>query len=159
MKIKTFIGIDPGGTGAVAVIFPDGTYQIWDNDPHPNVQADRWRDVMARLLEREDDSWPARAAIEDVHSMPGQGVSSTFKFGYAVGGLAHLLAWSAIPTIKVSPQKWKKAICGVHKGMDPKQVSLDMARGLFPDAELHLKKHNGRADALLIAEWLRRQER
>jgi hypothetical protein len=31
-----------------------------------------------------------------------------------------------------------------------------MARNLFPDAMLKLKKHHGRAEALLIAEYARR---
>jgi hypothetical protein len=31
-----------------------------------------------------------------------------------------------------------------------------MARELFPDAMLNLKKHHGKAEALLIAEYARR---
>ena len=33
----------------------------------------------------------------------------------------------------------------------PKQRSLTTARRLFPDANIHFKKHHGRTDALLLA--------
>ena len=37
-----------------------------------------------------------------------------------------------------------------------KNTSLALARGLFPEAVLDLKKHHGKAEALLIAEYARR---
>jgi hypothetical protein len=52
----------------------------------------------------------------------------------------------------VTPQVWKKSL----KLSQQKLESLLMARELFSNAPLTLKKHNGRAEALLIAEWYRR---
>jgi hypothetical protein len=54
---------------------------------------------------------------------------------------------------------WQKEILGKkhREKMDTKAESLKVARQLFPSAQLNLKKHHGRADALLITEWLRRK--
>jgi hypothetical protein len=49
----------------------------------------------------------------------------------------------------VTPSVWKRAL-GLGKDKD---ASLHKARLLFPMAELHLAKHDGRAEALLIAHY------
>jgi hypothetical protein len=54
----------------------------------------------------------------------------------------------------VTPQKWKKDL----KLDSDKNKSLALARELWPLAPLERKKDNGRAEALLMAEWLRRQD-
>jgi hypothetical protein len=54
----------------------------------------------------------------------------------------------------VTPQKWKKDM-GLTSDKD---LSLAMARELWPTAPLSRKMDNGRAEALLMAEWLRKQE-
>lgn len=63
-----------------------------------------------------------------------------------------------IPQLPTSYQ-WQKLILGKEfkKRMDTKAESLKVARRLFPKAGLKLKKYHGRADALLIADWLRRK--
>jgi len=58
------------------------------------------------------------------------------------------------PWMLVTPQKWKKEM-GLTAD---KNESLEMARKLWPNAPLTRKMDNGRAEALLMAEWLRRGE-
>jgi hypothetical protein len=60
-----------------------------------------------------------------------------------------------IPQLPTSYQ-WQKLILGKRfkEKMDTKTESLNVARELFPGAELHLKKHHGRSDALLISYYL-----
>ena len=58
------------------------------------------------------------------------------------------------PWHMVTPQKWKKDM-GLTSD---KNESLTMARELWPITPLARKKDNGRAEALLMAEWLRRQD-
>jgi crossover junction endodeoxyribonuclease RuvC len=79
--------------------------------------------------------------------------SSSFKFGVAFGGAIALAERFNCPWHMVTPQTWKKAL----KLSSDKQQSLDLARELWPSAPLARKKDNGRAEALLLAEWLRRQ--
>lgn len=65
-----------------------------------------------------------------------------------------LLAFD-IPFITVRPQEWQKGIVP-KKLSESDKPSLTVARRLFPQVDLHLQKHHGRADALLIADWARR---
>lgn len=58
------------------------------------------------------------------------------------------------PVDLVSPQKWKPAV-GIPPKSD-KKYGLRLARELFPDVDLHWESKDGRADALLIAEYGRR---
>jgi crossover junction endodeoxyribonuclease RuvC len=89
--------------------------------------------------------------MEQVHSMPSQGVSSTFTFGRAVGVISAVCELTRYPVHLVTPQRWKKHF---HLTAD-KNESLDMARYLWPEAKLKLKKDINKAEALLIAEYLR----
>jgi crossover junction endodeoxyribonuclease RuvC len=96
-------------------------------------------------------------AMEKVHSMPKQGVSSMFTMGEGVGVWKMLLVCSRLPHEFVTPQAWKKVIGLPVKA--EKGDAIIKAGQLFPDAAPFLarKKDDGRADALLIAEWARRR--
>ena len=97
--------------------------------------------------------------IEKIHSMPGQGVASMFSMGEGFGIWQGILQAFFMPTTFITPQAWKKALmAGMPKEKDASRIR---AIQLFPSVaeELKLKKHHGRADALLIAEFLRRQQK
>ena len=149
MKPKAWIGIDPGKTGAAALIFEDG--QIVEDWPGcPRVAADlltSWRlDFRIEL-----------GALECVHSMPGQGVKSMFTFGQNFGQWQGILAALSIPHLQPTPQDWQKGLVKASDGADTKARSLTVARRIFPDVDLSRKKDHGKADALLLAWWARRQ--
>ena len=94
------------------------------------------------------------AAIERVNSMPGQGVASSFTFGKGFGIWLGILASFSVSVDLVHPTRWKKAMLdGMGKEKDAARIR---AKELFPSADLSLRKHHGRADALLIAEYRRR---
>lgn len=143
--MKYTIGIDPGASGGIAIINKQGTPLAWKM---PDTERDVWD--MIKGLSKWEDETPI-AAIEAVHAMPKQGVTSTFTFGMGYGGLRMALIAAGIPFRDVQPRAWQKAI-GCLTGGD-KNVSKRMAQQLFPD----LKVTHAIADALLIAEWLRRQ--
>jgi crossover junction endodeoxyribonuclease RuvC len=151
-----YIGIDPGQSGAMAMLSSTGQIDgliDWPGDEISLAQTLKdWNNIFEDLQGR----WEAIAALEDVHAMPKQGVSSTFKFGTNFGIWRGLLAANEIPFEFVRPQAWQK---GVIRKADGKKASLIAARRKWPDAELHLVKHHGRADALWIAEWLRLKHR
>ena len=96
--------------------------------------------------------------IEDVHSMPGQGVSSSFTFGKGAGLWEGIVAALSMSYTLVTPVRWKREMM---EGM-PKEKGASRVRAmqLFPTLadQLGLVKHHGRADALLIAEYGRRQQ-
>jgi len=160
--VKLYIGIDPGLDGALVATSDKAAY-FWDT-PSLLVGTKRQPDVaaMSRILDQEVEGasgigrpgW--RVAIEAVHSMPKQGVASSFAFGFGYGVWFGLLTALGISFETVSPQRWKKSLMD---GMPrEKDSSRQRAMQLFPKTaeDLKLKKHHGRADALLIAEWRRR---
>jgi len=144
-----FLGIDPGATGCAALIH-DGGHDLFDWPGDPALVVPRLADWLARFEVR-------LAALEKVGAMPGQGVVSMFSFGQNVGTWQGILAAMAIPYVCPRPQEWQKGIVDRKAGKDTKTASLATARRLFPDADLGRKKDHGRADALLLAWWARRQ--
>ncbi len=149
--MKLYIGIDPGASsGAWGIIDHHGKYWSCGDIPSKDgrIQARMLRAELAQAIDRQD----AVICIEDVHSMPGQGVASTFKFGRAVGAIDAVADVMFGVWHIVSPKRWKKTM-GVTQD---KLKSLALARELWPNAPLSRMKDHGRAEALLIAEYLRR---
>lgn len=152
------IGIDPGLDGAIAVLRDTKLEALYDM---PTLKVGKKREPAVSEIAKELGRyqgllWPElRIGIEHVHAMPKQGVTSTFRFGYGYGLLVGIIAATGFPFERVTPQRWKRDM--LHGLPKAKHASLLRARELFPAADLRLAKHHGRADALLIAEWLRRQ--
>ena len=144
-----YLGIDPGATGCAALIH-DGGHDLFDWPGDPALVVPRLADWLARFEIK-------LAALEKVGAMPGQGVVSMFSFGQNVGAWQGILAAMAIPYVCPRPQEWQRGLLGRKAGKDTKAASLATARRLFPDADLGRKKDHGRADALLLAWWARRQ--
>ncbi len=84
--------------------------------------------------------------------MPKQGIASSFLFGVGFGSILSVIQAMHVPLSFTTPGVWKRSY-GLSKD---KHASLHKARLMFPTAELHLAKHDGRAEALLIAEFGRR---
>ena len=146
---KVFIGIDPGKSGAIAFLYPEKNPVVLDWIDGP-IMA---REILKIIAVRSE---LYVAALEKVGAFPGQGVNSCFNFGANYGWWIGFLDGQMIPFRTVRPQEWQKGIVPRKKNKTDKP-SLEVARRLFPTVDLRLKKHDGRADALLIADWLRRQ--
>lgn len=156
-----YIGIDPGLDGAVARIEPDNPSctMVWDT-PTLTVKSARGNRREYALRRMAEQLAPIRenavAYIENVHAMPGQGVRSMFTMGYGVGAWEGILAALGIIYTRVTPQRWKAAMLdGMGKDKDAGRMR---AMQLFPDRAVlfERKKDDGRADAILIAEYGRR---
>lgn len=147
-------GADPGLSGAVAFFDTvTGALTVHDMPTHAlsrNGKAKRELDMveLARLV---DAAGAGHAYIEQVGAMPGQGVSSVFAFGLAYGALRMAFAASFIPTTLVSPAVWKRAL-GAPAEKDGARARasqlLPQHAGLWT-----LKKHDGRAEAALLAVY------
>lgn len=141
--MTAFIGVDPGQTGAIAVISDNGV-MVWDWPGDETAAAKIAMDLWTHSPKAK------MAAIESQNAFPGQGVTSMFKLGKNFGTWLGILAMLGVPYKIVRAQEWQKGVVTKSAGKDG---NLAAARRLFPEAELHLKKHHGRADALLIAYW------
>lgn len=148
------IGIDPGKTGAIAVLGPDGQLRGLLDMPIINGEVDA-TGLAGVLVHLEA---PCVTFVEKVHSMPKQGVKSTFSFGQNYGTILGVIGTLQLPLVKVRPQDWKPTFRLTGKDKD---ASRQLALEMWPEArdELRLKKHGGRADAALIAEHGRRSLR
>jgi Holliday junction resolvasome RuvABC endonuclease subunit len=143
------LGIDPGLSGALA--FMDDELLIYDIPTFEitrNGKNKRQIDLQA-LLSILKMLPVEKASLENVNAMPGQGVSSMFQMGRGYGQIEMALAACNIPVTYVTPQVWKKAL-QVPKDKDG---ARQRASQLMPQWAYNwdLKKHDGRAEAALIA--------
>lgn len=150
------IGVDPGASGAVAILEPDGKLvQVFDMPVVEVVSGGKAkRRVSAEMLASELRLYNVHttiAVVEQVGAMPGQGVTSMFAFGQSFGMVLGVLAGLAIPTVTVSPATWKKAL-KLNAGKDGARAK---AAQLWPShaSEFKRVKDDGRAEAALIAYW------
>lgn len=121
--VHTFAGIDPGASGAIAFV----TGGCLSLHSCPVFESGRVNHAgMARLLQENDVT--KFAMIEEVGARPGQGVCSMFSFGLNYGAWLQGLACSGIPTRRIRPQEWKRAV-GVTAD---KATSVKKAQQLFP---------------------------
>jgi crossover junction endodeoxyribonuclease RuvC len=145
------IGIDPGLSGAIAVLNATGDVKRLDDLPVIRSGRLAWIDGgrLQSILIDSCAGRPGKAIVERVHSMPRQGVASSFTFGVSFGSILSVLQARHLPIELVTASVWKKAM-GLTSD---KTESLHRARLMFPTADLSLAKHHGRAEALLLAHW------
>src|SRR5699024_3650864 len=105
--------------------------------------------AVSRFLQDFD---VGHAYIEQVGSMPGQGVASTFTFGHAAGVVEGVVVGQKIPITKVTPQAWKKRAGLIGKDKD---AARSRAIQLWPRWDALGNKGEGQAlaDAALIARF------
>lgn len=115
-----FIGIDPGKTGSITVLDEkEGTVNITSM---PKTIAEM-QDVFDSICSNRNMN-ELYAVLEQVHSMPGQGVASCFTFGKAYGWLQAMLAAHHIKTIEITPQKWMKLIGVLPKDKHARKIAI-----------------------------------
>lgn len=150
---RRIIGIDVGLNGAIAMMRGETLTGIVDM---PTVSLTRngvaKRQIsIPELIAILDEFKPEEAYIEKVFARSGQGVTSVFSFGRSLGAIEGVIAARSIKATLITPQTWQKAM-GVSGGKDGARAR---AMELFPHnvEYFKLKKHDGRADAALIACW------
>lgn len=147
--MKTYIGIDPGKSGAMAIIHALGNVEVIPFD------AVDYSLALARVY---NGAYPVICCVEKVSAMPGQGVVSMFNFGHNLGVIEGLLRGYGIPYQLVPPQTWKKEF----SLSSDKATSIEVCQKLFPNVSLlaterSRKPNDGMAEALLMAEYARRK--
>ncbi len=148
------IGIDPGISGAIALLGPGGELEDLLDMPIMLLTGTRHK-VNAAALGKIFSAWldlpGLTALLEQVSAMPGQGVSSMFGFGMSYGIVQGVLGALQIPVTFVTPVAWKKR-AGIPAKSE-KDYARTIAQQLYPNASLERKKDIGRADAILIARF------
>ena len=141
-----FAAIDPGAVNAAIAVFHDNAAVFVDDIRTANGMVDAT--AFAHAL---SDMKVERVVIENVHSMPKQGVASSFRFGRGVGVLHGVVGALALPVTHVTPQQWKR----FHHLPADKEAARALAIQRWPQHARHLsrKKDTDRAEALLIGDW------
>jgi crossover junction endodeoxyribonuclease RuvC len=137
--------IDPGKTGAIALLYPCGFLDIHDM---PVIDKEINARAIADLF---DEFTPTHIFIEGPLNSHGMGRQSAFNFGMGIGAIKGVIAAMEIPWTPISPARWKKTF---NLNRD-KGASRATATRLFPKFAHYFKrvKDDGRAEAALIALW------
>jgi crossover junction endodeoxyribonuclease RuvC len=175
------VGIDPGIEPSVAFLTEDGGRGVISSVKVSKFSGERTvhridfgPDLTAALKEcMADDA--VVACVERVGAMPRQGVASVAHFCEAFGIIRGILIGLEIPTVLVTPGKWKKDLLeasgyDMGKELDPKDrkkhqkaVAAQFVHATYPSVSLIRKgcrteDHNA-AEAICIATWRARCSR
>lgn len=145
------VGIDPGMKGALAYIDTEGRYSVFDMPIKPGhhksdmVDTEMVKDIIESSWGKIDFVIIERPIWLKVNGST-QATNTWFNYGRLTAAFPD---WG-----EVVPSAWKKEM-GLSKN---KRDSREMAMSLFPNVahQLTRARDDGRAEALLIAEWFRR---
>lgn len=155
-----FLGVDPGLSGALAFWHP--ATRMLDVFDMPTLELGKKRIdgyELARILDTKtgDMVAPKLCIIEQVAARPGAGVSGMFNFGRSFGLAEGVISAQFWPLEYAMPHVWKRVMAC------PKEKDGARARAsqLMPEhhAQWALKKHDGRAEAALLALYAERLHR
>jgi hypothetical protein len=139
-----FAGIDPGKSGAISIITGNSV-------PVACIRFDQTLPTIAEMFSTYGGRL-ALVVIERVHSMPKQGVASTFTFGTYFGFALGLLETWGIRYQQETPRVWQQRMKCLSKG--DKNVTKEAAQRLFRHCPFAIT--HATADSLLLAEYCRR---
>jgi hypothetical protein len=152
------LGVDPGLTGAIA-LYDRRSQKLIDVidmpvTPYKNSKGQKRTRIEPYSVATFVDAYCDQivgAVIEEVGAAPNQGVVTTFKFGFVTGVIHGIIAANMIQIHTVKPAVWKTIL---NLSQD-KNLSRIKAQELFPDFKkrFDLKKHDGRAEAALLAKF------
>jgi|TARA_B100000795_G_scaffold261731_1_gene238816 crossover junction endodeoxyribonuclease RuvC len=150
------IGIDPGLSGAIAILEDNKIEELFDMPVMPDGKKNKRQLNSALLVKLIKDSIKnledTVMVVEQVNAMPGQGVTSMFNFGQTFGAIKGICAALGLPIFFVRPAKWKKHFELINSSKD---ASRTKAIEMYPSIseQLSKKKDVNKSDAILIARY------
>lgn len=175
VKQKAYCGVDPGKSGAIAVM--DFKGEIVHRFIMPNIGDDIDIHELYKAFTALKSEFTLTLVLEDVHSIFNSSAGSNFTFGFVCGAIEAIVISHSIKLIKVQPKTWQKEIwqnadkCYKPKkpeqknpSIDTKATSLKAAKRMFPEFDFRkpnsirsVNAHDGIVDAVLICEYARRK--
>ena len=159
-KQKIIIGIDPGLSGGIAVVALDHTkIHAMPTQPVRVGTAIKRTLDMAQIIDifAEFEDTNTEIIIEAQQSMPNQGVTSSYNNGYHYGLLIGMLLTKYNNVKIVRAKTWKQYYPRLqgHTRNEQKDIAREIATELSEDNahEFVLKKDDGKAEALLLAQY------
>ena len=150
------IGIDPGLSGAIAVLNDKKVLKIIEMPFMAEGKKNKKQLNSAQLVniikENINDNEEIAVVVEQVNAMPGQGVTSMFNFGQTFGAIKGVCAALSLPIFFVRPSKWKKYFELINSSKDSSRTkAIEMYPSL--SSQLSRKKDVNKSDAILIARF------
>ena len=125
MKI---IGIDPGLSGAIAVLEDKKVLGIHEMPVMAEGKKNKRQLNSAQLVDIIKNniikSEEIAVVVEQVNAMPGQGVTSMFNFGQTFGAIKGVCAALELPIFFVRPSKWKKYFDLINSSKDSSRTKV-----------------------------------
>jgi hypothetical protein len=151
------IGIDPGKSGGIAYFDTDNSKM------YAYAMPESEKEITKTIIDifMQEPGIEAKVYLEKVHSMPQQGVVSTFTFGQGYGFIRGVLSTvndiggNNYPLFDIRPQAWQKALeipkrnINTESYEDFKKRLVVTANQWFP----YLPVTKKTADAILIAYY------
>ena len=155
VKIR-IIGIDPGLSGAIAVLDDQKVKCIFDmpvmSEGKKNKRQLNSAQLVSLIKENIQSNEEVAVIVEQVNAMPGQGVTSMFNFGQTFGAIKGVCAALELPIFFVRPSKWKKHFELINSSKDSSRTkAIEMYPAL--SNQLAKKKDVNKSDAILIARF------
>ena len=151
------IGIDPGLSGAIAVLDDLKIFDLFDMPIMPEGKKNKNQLNSAQLvniIKRHIHTNSTFVIVEQVSAMPGQGVTSMFNFGQTFGAIKGICASLDLPIFYVRPAKWKKHFDLINSSKDASRTKVIEMYPSISD-RLQKKKDVNKADAILIARYFK----
>ena len=154
--MTAYLGIDPGLDGALVVLVRGAgdircVLQHCTRDLCPDgYLPERMDAAVSEALMLCDIHM---AVLERVHARPGEGVSSSFKFGVGWGLWRGILAGRISSVLEPTPQSWQKSVLRDIPGEGKARAIARAAqiRDLDLSPGRRRKPHDGLADAACLA--------
>lgn len=164
-----FVGIDPGAEGAIG--FLCGNHAHYEDIPtfkteRAGKKADGssktktmfdYQAIAELFVELRPFRNQVRVCVEEAQvQIKGKGANAytAFRVGVGFGMWPLFLTANGFSTEVVAPRPWKMAM---GLGGKDKEYSRMKAASMFPNVKLTRKADHNRAEALLLAEYLRRK--
>ena len=150
------IGIDPGLSGAIAILENNEVKKILEipvmSEGKKNKRQLNNAQLVNLLKDNIKDFNDASVVVEQVNAMPGQGVTSMFNFGQTFGAIKGICAALGLPIYFVRPAKWKKHFDLIKSSKDASRTKVIEMYPLL-SSQLSRKKDVNKSDAILIARF------
>lgn len=157
MSMRITFGVDPGLSGAIAVLRDGEPFTVHDM---PTFMRGDWKEVDAAgikvIVQEVRAANPGAyfsACIERVKAMPTDGRTSGFRFGDTFGKIKATFECLTMAYELVDPPVWKRRFGLIGAAKDGSRL---LALERFPDMAHYLKrkKDDGRAEACLIGLYM-----
>ena len=136
------VGIDPGLTGAIAILDNKKVISLFDMPVMAEGKKNKRQlnsaqlvNILSEYKKRKDDE--VSVVVEQVNAMPGQGVTSMFNFGQTFGAIKGVCAAMGLPIFFVRPSRWKKHFELINASKDSSRTK---AIEMYPSLSNQLTK-------------------